>query len=81
MSKFSYETGANAFFRRAKTPFRERYLTVKTEMSPDVSRYEDDFNFEPDDLSRMDIEKLVTECDIDHNVPPVEYFRGSRGGS
>jgi deoxyribodipyrimidine photo-lyase len=48
MNEFPYQTEANAFFRRAHTPFRERYLNAETEMSPEVSRYEDGFDFEPD---------------------------------
>ena len=78
MNEFPYLTDANAFFRRAQTPFREKYLSAKTEMSPAVSRYDGDFDFEPDDLSKLDIKKLVGECDIDHTVPPVEGFDGSR---
>jgi deoxyribodipyrimidine photo-lyase len=81
MNEFPYKTEANAFFRRASTPFREKYLNAQTEMSPDVSRYEDDFDFEPDDLSKLDIKKLIAECEIDHTVPPVEYFTGSREAS
>ena len=78
MNEFPYLTDANAFFRRAHTPLREKYLNAKTEMSPDVSRYEGEFDFEPDDLSKLDVKKLVAECEIDHTVPPVEYFTGSR---
>lgn len=78
MNEFSYLTDANTFFRRAQTPFREKYLNAKTEISPEVSRYEGEFHFEPDDLSNIDVKKLVAECDIDHTVSPVEYFTGSR---
>ncbi len=78
MNEFPYLTDANAFFRRAHTPFREKYLNAQTEMSPDISRYEGEFDFQPDDLSKLDVKKLVAECDIDHTVPPVEYFSGSR---
>lgn len=78
MNEFPYLTEANAFFRRAQTPFREKYLNAKTEMAPDVSRYEGAFDFEPDDLSKIDVKKLVAECEIDRTVPPVEYFCGSR---
>ncbi len=78
MNEFPYLTDANAFFRRAQTPFREKYLNAKTEMLPAVSRYEGAFDFEPDDLSKIDVKKLVAECDIDHTVLPVEYFSGSR---
>lgn len=78
MNEFPYLTEANAFFRRAQTPFREQYLSAETEMSPNAARYEDPFDFEPDDLARMDINKLIAECDIDHTVPPVENFSGAR---
>ena len=78
MNEFPYLTDANAFFRRAHTPFREKYLNAQTEMSPDISRYEGEFDFQPDDLSKIDVKKLIAECDIDHTVPPVEYFTGSR---
>lgn len=78
MNEFPYETSANAFFRRAHTPFREKYLNAEYEMQPDISRYEGDFDFEPDDLSKTDLDKLVASCEIDHTVPPVEYFEGSR---
>ena len=78
MNEFPFLTDANAFFRRAHTPFREKHLNAETEIEPDVSRYEGDFDFEPDDLDKLDIEKLVAACDIDHSVPPVEYFQGSR---
>lgn len=78
MNEFPYKAEANAFFRRAHTPFREKYLHAKTEMSPEIARYEDAFDFEPDDLSQLDIEKLIAECEIDHTVPPVAYFSGSR---
>ncbi len=78
MNEFPYLTDANVFFRRAHTPLREKYLNAKTEMSPDVARYEGEFDFEPDDLSKLDVVKLVAECEIDHTVPPVEYFTGSR---
>jgi len=74
MNEFPYKAEANAFFRRAHTPFREKYLNAKTEMSPEVSRYEDAFDFEPDDLAKLDIDQLIAECDIDHTVPPVEHF-------
>ncbi len=78
MNEFPFKAEANAFFRRAHTPFRERYLNAETEMSPDVARYEDAFDFEPDDLAQMDIARLIAGCDIDHTVPPVETFHGSR---
>ncbi len=78
MNEFPYETSANAFFRRASTPFREKYLNAEYELEPDISRYEGDFDFEPDDLSKMNLDKLVASCDIDHSVPPVEFFEGSR---
>ena len=78
MNEFPFKAEANAFFRRAHTPFREKYLNSQTEMSPEVSRYEDAFDFEPDDLANLDIDKLIAECDIDHTVPPVETFHGSR---
>ena len=78
MNEFPFLTDANAFFRRASTPLREKYLTAKTEISLDVSRYEADFDFEPDDLSKLDIDKLVGECDIDHTVAPVDEFSGAR---
>ena len=78
MNEFPYKTEANAFFRRAHTPFREKYLKAKTELEPEVSSYEDDFDFEPDDLAKLDIDKLIAKCDIDHTVPPVEKFSGSR---
>ena len=78
MNEFPYQAEAKAFFRRAHTPFRERYMNAKTEMSPDISRYEDDFDFEPDDLAKSDIDKLIAECEIDHTLPPVESFHGSR---
>jgi len=78
MNEFPYKAEANAFFRRAHTPFREKYLYAKTQMSPDVARYEDAFDFEPDDLAQMDIDELIAECDIDHTVLPVEQFSGSR---
>ena len=81
MNEFPYLTEANAFFRRASTPLREKYLQAQTEMSPDISRYEGNFDFEPDDLSKLDIKKLVAECEIDHSVPPVEYFTGTRGAA
>lgn len=57
MNEFPFKAEANAFFRRAHTPFREQYLNAETEMSPEVSRYEDAFDFEPDDLARMDIDR------------------------
>ncbi len=78
MNEFPYKAEANAFFRRAHTPFREKYLNAETEMSPEVSRYEDAFDFEPDDLAQIDINQLISECDIDHTVPPIEAFHGSR---
>ena len=78
MNEFPYLTEANAFFRRAHTPFREKYLNAQTEMSPEVACYEDDFDFAPDDLTNIDIDRLVAECAIDHTVPPVETFHGSR---
>jgi len=78
MNEFPFKTDANAFFRRAHTPFREKYLTAKTEMLPEIARYEDAFDFVPDDLSKLKIEKLIAGCDIDHTVPPVENFNGSR---
>lgn len=78
MNEFPFKAEANAFFRRAHTPFREQYLNARTEMSPEVSRYEDAFDFEPDDLAQMDINQLIAECDIDHTVPPVATFHGSR---
>ncbi|MDQ2745681.1 MAG: deoxyribodipyrimidine photo-lyase [Acidobacteriota bacterium] len=78
MNEFPYLTDANAFFRRAHTPLREKYLNAKTEMSPDVSRYQGEFDFEPDDLSKINLLKLVAECEIDHTVKPVEHFTGSR---
>ena len=81
MNEFPYLTEGNAFFRRAKTPFREKYLAAKTEILPDVSRYEADFDFEPDDLSKLDIDKLIGECDIDYMVVPVDEFSGARCGS
>lgn len=78
MNEFPFQAEANAFFRRAHAPFREKYLNAKTEMSPDVARYEGDFDFAPDDLTIIDIEKLVAECEIDHTVPPAAGFSGSR---
>lgn len=78
MNEFPYLTEANAFFRRAHTPFREKYLSAKTEMSPDVARFDDDFDFEPDDLGKLDIDELIAECEIDHTVPPIAAFGGSR---
>lgn len=78
MNEFPYETSRNAYFRRAHTPFREKYLEAEYEMEPDVSRYEGDFDFEPDDLSKMDLDELVASCEIDHTVKPVEFFNGSR---
>ena len=78
MNEFPYLTDANAFFRRAHTPFREKYLKAKTELSPEIARYEDDFDFVTDDLSKLDLDQLIAECDIDHTVPPVEKLHGSR---
>ena len=78
MNEFPFLAEANAFFRRAHTPFREKYLTAKTELSPEISRFDDDFDFEPDDLSKLNIEKLIAECEIDHSVPPIAAFGGSR---
>ncbi len=69
MNEFPFLTDGNAFFRRASAPLREKYLAAQTEIFPDVSRYEGDFDFEPDDLSKLDIVKLIQECDIDHTVP------------
>lgn len=78
MNEFLFKTEANAFFRRAHTPFREKYLEAKTELTPEVSRYEDDFDFEPDELTKLDIDELIAKCDIDHTLPPVKEFGGSR---
>jgi deoxyribodipyrimidine photo-lyase len=78
MNEFPFLTDANVFFRRAQTPLREKYLTAQTEMSPDVSRYEADFDFEPDNLSKLDIDELVSACDIDHTVAPIESLSGAR---
>ena len=78
MNEFPYKTEANAFFRRAHTPFREKYLTAQTELAPEISRYENEFDFEPDDLAQMNIDELIAGCDIDHTVPPVAKFCGSR---
>jgi deoxyribodipyrimidine photo-lyase len=78
MNEFPFLTDANAFFRRAHTPFREKYLNAETEMQPEIARYEGEFDFEPDNLEKLDVEKLVAECNIDHTVKSVEYFKGSR---
>lgn len=78
MNEFPFLTDANVFFRRASTPLREKYLTAQTEILPDVSRYEADFDFEPDDLSKLNIDKLVRACDIDHTVARVDGFSGAR---
>lgn len=78
MNEFPYLTEANAFFRRASTPLREKYLTARTELSPEISRYEDGFDFESDDLSKLDIAELLAECEIDHTVKTVSTFNGSR---
>lgn len=78
MNEFPFATDANAFFRRAHTPFREKYLAAQTEMSPEIGRYEDDFDFAPDDLSKLDIPALIAGCDIDHTVLPVENLSGGR---
>ena len=78
MNEFPYLTDANAFFCRASTPLREKYLNAATELEPDVSPYAGDFDFEPDDLSKMNVNEIVARCDIDHTVQPVEYFGGSR---
>ena len=78
MNEFPYKAEANAFFRRAHTTFREQYLNAKTEMSPEVARYEGAFDFEPDDLTKFNLGDLIAECDIDHTVTPVESFVGSR---
>lgn len=78
MNEFPYLTDANAFFRRAHTPLREKYLKAKTELSPEIARYEDDFDFVPDDLSQIDLDQLISECDIDHTVPPIGKLCGSR---
>lgn len=78
MNEFPFLAEANAFFRRAHTPFREKYLNAQTEMLPEVARFEDDFDFEPDDLSKLSIDRLISECEIDHSVPPIEAFGGSR---
>lgn len=81
MNEFPFLTEANAFFRRAQTPFREKYLNAQTELAPEVSRYEGDFDFEPDELSKMNLDRLVTNCEIDHTVKPVTYFNGSRSNA
>lgn len=78
MNEFPFKAEANAFFRRAHTPFREQYLNAETDMSPEVSRYENAFDFEPDDLAQMNVDQLISECDIDHTVPPIKDFNGSR---
>lgn len=78
MNEFPFLADANAFFRRASTPLREKYLTAQTELLPTVSRYEGGFDFEPDDLSKLDIDKLIRACDIDHTVAPVNSFSGAR---
>lgn len=78
MNEFPFLTDANAFFRRAHTPFREKYLNADTELEPKISRYEGEFDFEPDELEKLDLDELVARCDIDHSVPPVERFKGSR---
>jgi deoxyribodipyrimidine photo-lyase len=78
MNEFPFKAEANAFFRRASVPMREKYLNAETEMEPEIAVYDGDFDFEPDDLHTLDITKLVAECAIDHTVPPVEHFSGSR---
>lgn len=78
MNEFPFSTDANAFFRRAHTPLREKYLTAQTQMSPEIGRYEDDFDFAPDDLAKLKIAELIAECDIDHTVLPIENLRGGR---
>ena len=78
MNEFPYLTEANAFFRRASTPFREKYLSAETELEPKIKKFEGDFDFEPDDLGKTDLDSLIAECAIDHTVKPVEFFDGSR---
>ncbi|NNF00588.1 MAG: DNA photolyase [Pyrinomonadaceae bacterium] len=78
MNEFPKQLSRNKYFRRAQTPLREKYLEAKTELEPDVSRYEGEFDFEPDDLSILDLDELIGNCEIDHSVKPVEYFKGSR---
>ena len=80
--RISVSGGGERFFSPRAHALSGEYLNAETEMSPEVSRYEDAFDFEPDDLAQMDIDGLIAECDIDHTVPPVEKFRRfARGGS
>ena len=78
MNEFPFKTEANAFFRRAHTPLREQYLRAKTELAPETARYDEDFDFAPDELAQLDIQQLIAECEIDHTVQPATSFDGSR---
>lgn len=81
MNEFPFLTEANAFFRRAHKPLREQYLNAAVELEPVVKRFDNDFDFEPDDLSRTDLHELAAACDIDHTVLPVAKFDGSRAAA
>lgn len=78
MNEFPKLFAKNKFFRRAQTPLREKYLSAQTELEPNGARFEGEFDFEPDDLSKADLDDLIENCDIDHTVKPVKYFVGSR---
>lgn len=81
MNEFPYLTDANAFFRRAHSPLREQYLNARTELTPEISIFAGDFDFEPDDLRALNLSDLLDECDIDQTVLPAPKFRGSRASA
>lgn len=81
MNAFPTALTTTKAFRGAHTPQRKDHLGLDLRQRPDADTYDGDLDVEHTPLADLDARGLDALCaglDIDHSVPPVERWSGSR---